>query len=195
MLKLFLKSLLFLALVANPSFGITIGGVYFDDIGFVDSIGTYGGTWSGTLSTLVGTSSLSNTSSTPYVYSTDTAAYINLNFTNNVVMNKAGNDLAVFEWSGVTTVPGSAGCVVRLTINSITQAYTPYWIEGGTYIAYVNLDDFGIPLGSSISTVQIRGASDPEYVAMTALYSVPEPSTFVLFALVGVGMLACRKRL
>ncbi len=164
-----LTLLLFAVLLMTPSFGITVGGVYFDDIGFVDAIGTYSGTWSGTLSNIIGTAPLNNPSSPTYIYSNDTNAYLNLLFTNNVVRNGSGADLAIFEASGAGSA-GSTGCQIRLTINSLTKVYTPTWIAGTTYVSYVNLDDFGIASGSYLTSIQIRGYTCPEYVAVAALY-------------------------
>ena len=188
-------TILFLAFLMTPVFAITIGGIYFDDLGFVDGIGAYGGTWSGTMSTLIGTGNLANTASAGSVNTSDMNAYADLLFTNNVVYNGVGNDLAIFEWSGNTT-PGTAGCLVRLQINGVTNIYTPYWIEGGTNVAYINLDDFGVALGSYLTSVRILGYTDPEYVAVTALHiAIPEPSTLVLFGMICLGLITLRKKL
>jgi len=185
-------SILLLAFLMTPAFGITIGGVFFDDIGFVDAIGTYSGTWSGTLSTMIGSASLANTSSPSQIRSTSTADYVNLLFTNNVVWNNAGADLAIFEASGAGS-PGLAGCAVRLVINSIAKVYTPYWIEGVTYVSYINLDDFNIPIGTYITSIQITGYTCPEYVAASALH-IPEPSTLVFFGMICAGLITLRKK-
>ena len=179
----------------TPCFGVTIGGVYFDDIGFVDAIGTYGGTWGGTPSNMIGTTPLNDPNNPTYIYSSDTNAYMNLLFTNNVVRNGAGADLAIFEASGAGTT-GSTGCVIRLTINGITQIYTPTWIAGTVYVAYANLDSFNIALGGYVTSIQIRGYTDPEYVAVAALYpTVPEPSTIVFLGMVCLALFGLRKKI
>jgi hypothetical protein len=180
---------LVMMVTATPSTAsIIVGGIPFDDNAFADKLLASSGTWyianaSSLEEALVGPSLTKWASGYP-VYD----GWAKLGFTDNFIKNGVGNDLAVFENSG-PGLPGTAGCQVTLTINGITQTYTPYWVENDIYLASINLDDFSIAAGGLVSNIEIWGNNlDPDYVAFGAINNAPVPLPGTLL-LLGPGLL------
>jgi len=189
--------LLFLLAVTMPCFAVTVCGITFADNAFADDIGTYSTGWNSTdIATLKAT--LCGTTVGDSIYSTNSADWMNILFTDNYIQNGAGYDLVLFEESGSGS-PGSIGCTMGLTLNGITKNYAPTWISGSTYVSYVELSDFGIASNTLLSSIQIRGytGSCPDYTAFGALNSVtvpvPEPASAILLGLFGLGFILFRR--
>jgi hypothetical protein len=178
---------------------IVVGGINFNDNAFadvlLDSFGTFSLGGAGTLEdNLVG----SNVND--YAFSFTAGSFVQLGFTDNAVLNGAGNDLALFELG----VPDT----LQVRINGVTLPYVTVdtGFMGGGFalnVALVDLSSFGLGAGSTISDVYIGmdtpGAGTvPSLTAAGAINStdtaaVPEPGTLLLLGS-GAAMLLRRRR-
>ena len=127
---------------------------------------------------------------------------MDLGFTDNVVVNGAGNDLVLFELG----VPDS----FTVTINGVTHTYPTSgtgFNAGGFSLNAValDLDAFGLGAGATINSLRLAFVASGT-VASTSLVGalnsrgfggVPEPATWAMmitgFGLVG-GVLRSRRR-
>ena len=137
------------ALVASAN-AVTIGGINFDDNAFADVLQSSSGSFTtsgGSLSSV-----LTDTDPGTYAFSFSPGAFVQLGFTDNVVVNGAGNDLALFELG----IPDT----FSLTIGGITQIYATTFtgfVAGGfdLNVAVINLDDFGLASQAEIDSILV----------------------------------------
>lgn len=178
-----------------------VGGISFDDHAFADRLVSSVGTFStspgtGLEAALVGSSTLD------YAFSFSPNAELVMAFDDNVVVNGAGNDLAIFELG----VNDSFG----LSIGGLTRTFTTHstgFFNGlsSINVALIDLSLFGLAPGAAISQVRVfpmlNGAtgSVPSFTVFGALHTqpgaapVPEPTTLVLLGGAFMG-LALRRR-
>lgn len=138
---------------------------------------------------------------TEWAFCNCTSAYVELGFTDNVVTNGAGADLALFEIG----TPDDFG--LSLTIGGVTQTVasvaTGFSAGGfGINLATIDLSLFGLAPGASVNSIVVHmgfpygnTASSPTLGAVAALHDsvpVPEPS---LLALLGAGLAGGARRL
>ena len=133
-----------------------------------------------------------------WAYSWNSGAYVELGFSLPIV-NGPGYDLALFE----AGVPDT----FKLTLNGITNQYlsvdTGFLIPGyHLNVAQINLDDFGLPAGSTVSSILVGmdiigpGETVPSLSLAGALNAVPVPGAVWLLGsgLLGLaGWRKCRK--
>jgi hypothetical protein len=123
---------------------------------------------------------------------------VQLGFTDNVVVNGVGNDLAIFELG----IPDQFA--VSLTIDGVSHIYSSVdtgYLVGTTAsntklaVALVNLDDFGLSAGEIIDSVVLgmdirTNGHVPTLAAVGALSHadatcVPEPVSLAIWSLLG----------
>jgi hypothetical protein len=199
MKKLFFALLLVVSLAGPASASMTVGGYTFDNNAFVDSLISSSGSFStsgGSLSSV-----LTDTDAGTFAFSWTPGASVNLGFTDNVLVNGTGSDLVLFE----TGVPDT----FKVTLNGITNnyltTYTGYSAGGWNLNAVaVNLDDFGIASGATLSSVLLGldydgGGTVPSLSLVGALNSsssaVPIPAAVWLLGSGLVGLVGLRKKL
>jgi len=156
-----IKTLIGAALLAggmtSASAITTVAGINFQDNAFADTVLSSSGTY-----TLGGAATLQNAvtgpSLTKYAFSFSSGAYIQAGFTDNYLVNGAGNDLALFEFG----VPDTFA--VSLTVGGVTHTYLSAdtgfssTIGGSSFevnVAEINLDDFGVGAGAELSSIVI----------------------------------------
>lgn len=162
----------------------TVAGINFQDNAFADTVLASSG-----LYTLGGAATLqaavTGPALTKYALTRDPGAYIQLGFTDNYLVNGAGNDLALFEY-GAPDIFG-----VSLTIGGITHTYASVGtgftgtVDGITYnvnVAEVNLDDFGVAAGAQLTSIVVgmgidNGVTVPSLGVAGALNSAPQNGT------------------
>ncbi len=185
---------------------VIVGGITFDDDAFADTLISSSGSYTVGGNTTDLTTAVVGYDVDNYAYSFSSGAYLELGFTDNVIVNDTGDDVALFELGLPDTFKFS------LTIGGVTKEYltvgTGYTGAGfALNVARINLDDFGVAAGASISSIVIgmdvlaSGGTVPSFTAAGALNSrsngVPEPSTIVtggLAAVMGLGYGWRRKR-
>lgn len=206
------------SLAATPTFGaaISIGGVEFaDESAFADQVLSINGNfrrYSGTGATLVPATAAEITSlltdQRPDTFIIAGAPLggqqVRLGFTDNLLINGTGADLALYELG----FPDSFG----VTINGVSRQYTsvftgesqvgPYSNLAQLNVARIDLSDFGIAPGAALSeiTVGLDILSAPGFTTSLSLAGainsqrvVSEPATILL--LMGAGLAAlCRRR-
>jgi len=129
---------------------ITLSGLSFDDNAFADQVVEINGTWVNNVAAAVlGPNITNNTVNLPY----DESAYIKVAFTDNTVVNATGADLVVFESTG-----SDPGCPARITVEGLTHTYATPWRGGVVNAAIIDLDDFGVAPGGSVSTFMLWAA-------------------------------------
>ena len=188
-------------LSTKPASAATIAGFSFDDNAFADTLISSFGDYTTTSGSLE--SVLTDTDLGTYAFSLTPNASVQLGFTDNVLVNGAGEDLALFELG----IPDAFK--VSVNIGGITNIYqstsTPFSASGFTVnVATVDLDDFGIAAGSSLDSIIVgldtisSGGIVPSLSLVGALNSaksVPEPSTILGSLAVGaIGAVLRRKQ-
>jgi hypothetical protein len=206
-----LKSLLAIAIGGSVVAGTmgsakavtVVGGLTFQDNAFADSLISSSGSFTTSGGTL--TSVLTDTDSGTYAFSSSPGAFVNLGFTDNLLVNGSGNDLALFELG----IPDT----FKVTIGGITKSYlsvdTGQSAGGfGLNVATVNLDDFGIAPNTTLSNILIgldttsAASTVPSLSLVGALNSgavtstaVPEPFTIIGTLIGGTAAFRMRKKL
>jgi len=141
MKKLHLITLLVTALAGASlsKAAIVIGGYSFDDNAFADTLISSSGAFTtsgGSLSSV-----LTDKDASTYAFSFSTDAYVELGFTDNLLVNGLGADLVLFELGELDTFKISIG----RTTNSYTTTFTGQTVGGSNLNAIsINLDDFGV---------------------------------------------------
>lgn len=198
------------ALLAAPAAqaALNIGGLTLDEAGFADTLVSSTGvftTSSGTLAEALTDGSLST-----WAMSTTPGAKVVLGFTDRVLVNGAGNDLALFERGHEAYEYSQEGFdSFNITINGITRLYfttetTTIIDDYNVNMTAVDLSFFGVADGATVSQVEIgldyntRGSLPQlQLVAgINTVAAVPEPAT-VLMSLAGlavVGGIARRRQ-
>ena len=135
-----------------------------------------------------------------YAFTNDAGADVVMKFTDNSVVNGSGADLAVYELG----IPDAfdLGITVGGTTHFYVTAATGATTSGGysLNVAEVNLDDFGVPAGGSINTIQVyedqAEGEAPSLTAFGAINSgtVPEPASAAVLGLAGPAALLGRRR-
>ncbi|RCJ16252.1 hypothetical protein A6S26_33560 [Nostoc sp. ATCC 43529] len=185
----------------KPASAATVAGFSFDDNAFADTlISSFGDytTSGGSLQSV-----LTDTDVGTYAFSFTPNASVQLGFTDNVLVNGAGKDLALFELG----IPDQFK--VSVNINGITNTYqstgTEFSASGFLVnVATIDLDDFNIAAGSSLDSIIVGldtisdEATVPSLSLVGALNSgirVPEPSTILgSLAVGGIGAVLRRKQ-
>ncbi len=188
-----------LMIFAHSANAVIIAGENFDDDAFVDTLLSSTGSWStsgGALASVV----TDNTFDT-WAFSLDSSGYLQLGFTDNVLVNGAGFDLAIFE------IGTADNFGISLTIGGTTNVYNTVdtGLNTGGFsvnLAKINLDDFGLAAGAALTEVTVYGNNppggttdnQPTFGLVGALNSrsaaAPAPATIMLLgvALAGLGL-------
>ena len=118
--------------------------------------------------------------------------YVEIGFTNNVLINREGDDFVVFELG--TAEMAAIRLTVGGTQRNVLSTYTGFNNSYGSAInvAFFDLDDFGIAPNATINSLVIATVGAPEFSAVAA---IPEPSTALLLGLGFAGMAAGRRRI
>lgn len=189
------------SLLAAPAAqaALNIGGLSLDEAGFADTLVSSTGvftTSSGTLANALTDGSLST-----WARSTTPGAKVVLGFTDRVLVNGTGNDLALFERGHEAYEYSQEGFdSFNVTINGITRLYfttetTTIVDDYNVNMTAVDLSFFGVADGATVSQVEIgldyntRGSLPQlQLVAgINTVAAVPEPAT-VLMTLAGLGL-------
>ena len=126
------------------------------------------------------------------IHDPDPRDFVELRFTNNVVVNAAGDDLAFFEIGDPEPI------LVSLTVGgAFVSVPTAYTLEDSfpsgrkINVGFLDLSDLGVADGAIITSIVANGAgTQPEFAGVGALNSVPEPSTVMLTALALLGLIS-----
>lgn len=176
---------------------ITIAGATYDTVNFADTLISSSGAFTvgGGAATLA--AAVTGFSVDDWAFCNCTSAYVELGFTDNVVTNGAGADLALFEIGS----PDNFG--ISLTIAGVTQTIASIstgFTQGqgfGINLATIDLGLFGVAPGASVSSIVVRmglpfagTATSPTLAAVTALNSQPSVPEPVTLSLLGTGFAA-----
>lgn len=191
-------SLAAICLTAPASAAVSVGGYTFDDNAFADSVtASSGNYWVMNAPALASAVTGSDTNS--FVRNLGGAgAYIDLAFTDNVIVNGAGADLVLFELG--------APDLFTITLNGVTksaQSVVTGFSSAGYSLnaAAVDLDLFGVASGGTADSLRLTFTGQPgsnaAVAAVGALNSrtsaVPEAATWAMF-LGGFGLMGMTMR-
>ena len=201
--KLLIGSVL-LALGLVSANAITmVAGINFQDNAFADSVisssGGYTLTGAATLSGAVTGSSLNK-----YALSDSTrGASLMLGFTDNFLVNGAGNDLVLFEFGTASTFSVTVLGITHNYLSAATGYTTVFGLTTvGINAAQINLSDFGIAdgtqfssiligmgVGPSVPSLSVAGALNTAPVGPASLPDAGATITMLGMAFVGLGLL------
>ena len=180
-------------LIAGSAEALNIAGIAFPDNGFADTVISTNAAAShfvtGDPQVIISSADAITGSNQDSYFDPSGGEYVELGFTDNVVRNGPGNDLAVFELgtAEVAAIQLELGGTQR-TAQSI---YTGFSNSRGAPInvAWFDLTDFGLAPDATIDSLVLRPVGAPEFSAVGA---VPEPTTGLLL---GLGLLGVAVRL
>lgn len=199
---MFLKTLAALGLAAAATAShasFTLGGITFADNSTADQLVSSFGDYTVNGPSLA--AALTDNDLSTWATSMTPSAYVVLRFTDNSVVNGAGDDLALFEVGHEAYEYSQEGFdSFDITINGITRTYfttetTTIVDDHNVNMTTLDLSFFGIAEGATINEIRIgmdfdtRG-SRPQLQLVAAIHSgpalpVPEPQSW---ALLGGGM-------
>lgn len=220
MLRTIAAALLGLAAAqAAQAVTLTIGGRTFGDTSYADTLISSSGVFTTSGGTLAQV--LTDTSLASWASSRTPGAYVVLGFTDNVVVNGPGDDLALFDVGHLAYEYSQENFdTFKVTLNGVTRNYfvseTTTIVtlgddtEHNVNMTTLDLSLFGYAPGATISQVRvgldfvtddIAGPSVPQLLMVAAinngaLPAVPEPAGWALMAagLAATGALAKRRR-
>ncbi|WP_077035713.1 PEP-CTERM sorting domain-containing protein [Pelomonas sp. KK5] len=186
---------------------LSIGGLTFADDSYADQLVASTGIYTVNGPSLA--AALTDKDLSTWATSMTPGASVTLRFTDNSVVNGAGDDLALFEVGHEAYEYSQEGFdSFNVTINGITRTYfttetTTIVDDHNVNMTTLDLSFFGIAAGASVNEIQIgmdfdtRG-SRPQLQLVAAIHSgaataVPEPQSFAMLA-AGLGVLACAAR-
>ena len=185
-------------LFSHAANAATIGGLTFDDNAFADALLSSSGTFSTSGAAVADV--LTDNNPGTFAFSNSAGAFAELGFTDNVAVNLAGNDIALFELG----VPDT----FNVTINGITKSLLTVdtGLSAGGFalnVAQLDLSDFGLGTNSVINKLLIGldtiapSGTVPSLSLVGALHSASStsiPTPALLPGLIGLGITAIRKR-
>jgi hypothetical protein len=198
-------------LIVSMSYAdLMVGGITFDDNAFADAVIDYSSTALFQSYTtdpfnrhnvtaeeaLLGSDLRSST------IELQSNEYVSVGFTDNIIYNGSGADLAIFEMFSTPEVGDVMVSVGGMVIaqHAVSLGYMDIGgVSNYVNVAYVDLSDYGFALGQTTDYVRAYGASS-EYAAFGAINNrstaVPEPATIsmLLIGFLGLGLSAFRQR-
>ena len=197
---------LVLVLATGATADVVIGGITFDDTAFADELISSAGTWTilgdgaNLEDVLLGSDITNGAFPEPVDALVDNVV---LGFTDNVIWNGPGDDVALFEYGNVED-----WAAVSITVGGIAQTYQSidtgqdvFIRRAGPYnlnVIKVDLDDFGVPAGAALNMLQILplpdGSAGTTFTLNTiGAIHIPEPAPLLLVA-IGLLYSAGRRR-
>lgn len=203
MLKQLVATTLLAALPAAQA--LQIGGLTLAEAGFADTLIASQGVYTTSGGSLA--QALTDHSLSTWARSATPGAFVVLGFSDNRVVNGAGNDIALFEQGHEAYEYSQEGFdSFNITINGITRTYfttetTTIVDDHNVNMTSLDLSFFGIAEGASIDRLQIgmdyvTRDSLPQLMLVAAIHSVaapvPEPAAWALM-LAGLGAVGARR--
>jgi hypothetical protein len=185
---------------------LEIGGLTLAEAGFADTLLASNGVY--TTSSGTTAQALTDNSLSSWAMSTTPGAYVVLGFSDNLVVNGAGNDIVLFERGHEAYEYSQEGFdSFAITINGITRTYfttetTTIVDDHNVNMTALDLSFFGIAEGATVNQLQIgmdfvTRDSLPQLMLVAAIHSVaapvPEPGSWALLLLGVAGLVGARR--